>query len=60
MKRILLVSNQCPNKNGVGNPIMMRMQKALASNERILKVDFLARKESIVGRKEMSRRCDLE
>lgn len=41
MKRILLISNQCPNKNGVGNPIMMRMQKALASNERISKVDFL-------------------
>ena len=41
MKKILLVSNQCPDKNGIGNPIIARMQNALASNERISKVDFV-------------------
>ena len=41
MKKILLVSNQCPDKNGIGNPIITRMQNALASNERISKVDFV-------------------
>lgn len=49
MKKILLISNQYLNKNGVGNPIMMRMQKALASNKRILKVDFLQFRNNILS-----------
>ena len=39
--KILLVSNQCPNQYGVGNPIMMRMQKAFSSNKRVSKVEFV-------------------
>lgn len=41
MKKILLVSNQRPNKDGIGNPIMLRMQQALSSNQRIEKVEFM-------------------
>lgn len=41
MKRILLISNQRPNANGIGNPIMTRMTKAFASEAEQLKVDFI-------------------
>lgn len=39
--RVLLVSNQRQNVNGVGNPIMYRMRDALEKDERIDKVDFI-------------------
>ena len=39
--KILLVSNQRQNNQGVGNPIMYRMRDALAKDERIDKVEFL-------------------
>lgn len=39
--RVLLVSNQRRNVNGVGNPIMYRMRDALEKDERIDKVDFI-------------------
>lgn len=39
--RILLVSNQRQNEQGIGNPIMYRMRDALAKDERIDKVVFL-------------------
>lgn len=39
--KVLLVSNQHPNENGVGNPIMYRMRNALQEDERISKVEFL-------------------
>lgn len=39
--KILLVSNQHPNEQGVGNPIMYRMRNALQEDERISKVEFL-------------------
>lgn len=39
--RVLLVSNQRQNINGVGNPIMYRMRDALEKDERIDKVDFI-------------------
>lgn len=38
--RVLLISNQHPNEQGVGNPIMDRMRNALEHDERIDKVDF--------------------
>jgi len=38
---VLLVSNQRPNEQGVGNPIMYRMRDALSRDERIEKVAFL-------------------
>lgn len=49
MKNILLVSNVKPNKNGVGNPIMVRMQHALANNSRLGNVQFLPFKNSILS-----------
>lgn len=39
--KILLVSNQHPNEQGVGNPIMYRMRNSLQEDERISKVEFL-------------------
>lgn len=39
--KVLLVSNQRQNEQGVGNPIMYRMRDALAKDERIDKVEFL-------------------
>lgn len=39
--RILLISNQHPNKLGIGNPIMYRMKNALSEDSRIEKVEFL-------------------
>lgn len=39
--RILLISNQHPNKQGIGNPIMYRMKNALSEDSRIEKVEFL-------------------
>ena len=39
--KVLLVSNQHQNKDGVGNPIMYRMQNALQMDERISDVEFL-------------------
>ena len=38
--RVLLISNQHPNQQGVGNPIMFRMRYALEQDKRISKVDF--------------------
>lgn len=45
--RVLLVSNQRQNEQGVGNPIMYRMRDALAKDERIDKVEFLPFTNSI-------------
>lgn len=39
--KVLLISNQHPNELGVGNPIIFRMQNALAKDTRIGKVDFM-------------------
>lgn len=39
--KVLLISNQHSNKDGVGNPIMYRMQNALRFDERIDCVEFL-------------------
>lgn len=39
--KVLLVSNQHPNEQGVGNPIMYRMRNALEEDERIDKVEFV-------------------
>ena len=39
--KILLVSNQRQNEQGIGNPIMYRMRDALAKDERIDNVEFL-------------------
>lgn len=39
--KILLVSNQHPNEQGVGNPIMYRMRNALQEDERVDKVEFV-------------------
>ena len=39
--KILLISNQHPNAQGVGNPIMYRMLYALQGDDRIEKVAFL-------------------
>ena len=39
--RILLISNQHPNKQGIGNPVMCRMKNALSEDSRIEKVEFL-------------------
>ena len=47
MKKILLVSNVKPNKDGVGNPIMVRMKSALGENPRIEMVEFLPFRNSI-------------
>lgn len=33
--KVLLVSNQRPNANGVGNPIIVRMMKAMQTDERV-------------------------
>ena len=41
MKKILLVSNQRPNKDGVGNPIMLRMKRSMEGNPRVEQVEFL-------------------
>lgn len=41
MKNVLLISNQKINQNGVGNPIVLRMQRALKTNERVGNVQFL-------------------
>lgn len=38
--RVLLISNQHHNQQGVGNPIMYRMRNALEHDERISKVAF--------------------
>lgn len=38
--KVLLISNQHPNQDGIGNPIMYRMQNALRFDERIDNVDF--------------------
>lgn len=47
MKKILLISNQCPNEEGIGNPIMTRMLKALKSSREIEKADFMPFENSI-------------
>lgn len=39
--KVLLVSNQHPNEQGVGNPIMYRMRNALQEDERVDKVEFV-------------------
>lgn len=39
--KVLLVSNQRRNEQGIGNPIMYRMRDALTKDERIDKVEFL-------------------
>ena len=39
--KVLLVSNQHPNEQGVGNPIMYRMRNALQEDERVEKVEFV-------------------
>lgn len=41
MMKVLLVSNQRQNEQGVGNPIMYRMRDALAKDKRIDEVLFL-------------------
>ena len=41
MKSVLLISNQHPNENGIGNPIMYRMEQALLRNDRVSDVKFL-------------------
>ena len=38
---ILLISNQHPNKEGIGNPIMLRMKDALQADDRIGNLSFL-------------------
>ena len=38
--KVLLVSNQRPNEQGVGNPIMFRMLNALKHDKRIEQVEF--------------------
>ena len=45
--KILLVSNQGYGDNGIGNPIMYRMKKALSKDVRIDEVEFLVVKNSI-------------
>ena len=47
MKKILLVSNQRPNKDGVGNPIMLRMKRSMEGNPRVEQVEFLPFANSI-------------
>ena len=47
MKKILLVSNQRPNKDGVGNPIMLRMKRSMEENPRVEQVEFLPFANSI-------------
>ena len=47
MKKILLVSNQRPNKDGVGNPIMLRMKRSMERNPRVEQVEFLPFANSI-------------
>lgn len=39
--KVLLISNQRQNEQGVGNPIMYRMREALEQDDRIDVVDFL-------------------
>lgn len=41
MKNVLLISNQRIDKNGVGNPIVLRIQRALENNKRVGNVIFL-------------------
>ena len=47
MKKILLISNQSPNKDGVGNPIMQRIKRALEENPRVEQVEFFPFSNSI-------------
>ena len=47
MKKILLVSNQRLNKDGIGNPVMLRMKRALEENPRVEQVEFLPFANSI-------------
>lgn len=39
--KVLLISNQCQNSQGVGNPIMYRMLKALKQDNRTENAEFL-------------------
>lgn len=45
--RVLLISNQHPGKDGIGNPIMFRMLKALKQDSRIENVIFFPFTNSI-------------
>lgn len=47
MKSILLVSNQRPNSNGIGNPIMARMLKSFTPYVSMVIVDFMPFENSI-------------
>lgn len=47
MKKILLVSNQRPNSNGIGNPIMARMLKSFTLYKSMVIVDFMPFENSI-------------
>lgn len=49
MKKILLISNQRPDNNGIGNPIMTRMLKALSSSNEIENVTFVPFENSIAS-----------
>ena len=54
--KVLLISNQHTNKQGVGNPIMYRMRNALAYDERINQVVFMPAYNSISSLIEL-RKC---
>lgn len=45
--RVLLISNQCQNAQGVGNPIMYRMLKALTYDGRLDDAEFFPFKNSL-------------
>lgn len=51
--RVLLISNQRQNAQGVGNPIMYRMLKALKRDERIDEAEFLPFRNSISSFREI-------
>lgn len=57
MKKILLVSNQRPNKDGIGNPVMLRMKRALEENHRVEQVEFLPFSNSIRSLFEIRRKA---
>ena len=56
--KVLLVSNQKPNKDGIGNPIMVRMKCALDGNRRIENVEFLPFSNSICSLLQIRRKAE--
>lgn len=57
--RVLLISNQRPNAQGVGNPIMYRMLKALKQDERVEYADFIPFDNSIAAFGKLRRASNL-